>query len=103
MEVWHGVAGWSCFRRFPEAGAGLRADDGANPVSDAGSSLIAADLCLAELRSVSEIPGVERFPGLLAGKTRWPSVFRDGGALQADQAGRAARGGRRVQAALRAK
>jgi len=22
MEVWHGVAGWSCFRRFPEAGAG---------------------------------------------------------------------------------
>src|SRR3954453_24215079 len=103
MEVWHGVAGWSCFRRFPEAGAGLRADDGANPVSDAGSSLVAADLCLAELRSVSEIPGAEGFPGVLGGKARGPAVFRDGGALQADQAGRTARGGRRVQAALRAK
>src|SRR6266850_397441 len=100
MEVWHGLAGWSCFRRFPEAGAGLRADDGANPVSDAGSPRIAADLCLAELRSVSEIPGAEGFPRLLAGKARWPTVFRNGRAFQADQAGRTARGGWRVQAAL---
>src|SRR6266850_8315378 len=101
MEVWHGLAGWSCFRRFPEAGAGLRADDGANPVSDARSSLTAADLCLAELRSVSEIPGAEGFPRLLAGKARWPAVFRHGRAFQADQAGRTARRRRRVQAALK--
>src|SRR5882724_6159477 len=100
MEVWHGLAGWSCFRRFPEAGAGLRADDGANPVSDAGSPLIAADLCLAELRSVSEIPGAEGFPCLLAGKARRATVLRHRGAFQADQAGRTARRRRRVQAAL---
>src|SRR6185295_3945265 len=103
MEVWHGVAGWSCFRGFPEAGAGLRADDGADPVSDARSSLIAADLCLAELRSVSEISGAEGFPRLLAGKARWPTLLRDGGAFQADQAGRTARRRRRVQAALKAR
>src|SRR5512144_703693 len=100
MEVWHGLAGWSCFRRFPEAGAGLRADDGANSVSDAGSSLIAADLCLAELRSISEISGAEGFPRLLAGEARWTAVLGDGRALQADQASRTARRRRRVQAAL---
>src|SRR5689334_13208803 len=101
MEVWHGLAGWSCFRRLPEAGAGLRADDGANPVSDAGSPVVAADLCLAKLRSVSEIPRAEGFPRVLAGKAGWPAVFRHGRALQADQAGRTACGGWRVQAALR--
>src|SRR3981081_2318042 len=83
-----------------EGGAGLRADDGANPVSDAGPSRIAADLCLAELRSVSEIPGAEGFPRLLAGKARWPPVLGHGRAFQADQAGRTARRRRRVQAAL---
>src|SRR3982751_114297 len=101
MEVWHGVAGWSCFRGLPEAGVGLRADDGANPVSDAGPSLIAADLCLAELRSVSEIPGAQGFPRVLAGEARRSAVLRDGRPFQADQAGRAARGGWHVQAALR--
>jgi hypothetical protein len=49
----HGLAGWG-FRGFPEAGAGLRADDGADFISDAGSPLAAANLRLAELRSVSE-------------------------------------------------
>ncbi|MGY4334178.1 uncharacterized protein Usg [Bradyrhizobium sp. LB7.2] len=34
---WHGLAGWGCFRRFPETGAGLRADDGGNSLPDAGS------------------------------------------------------------------
>src|SRR5258707_14713887 len=97
---WHGVAGWGCFRRFPEAGAGLRADDGGNSLSAAGSSLVAADLRLAELRSVSEIPGAERLSGVLAGKARWPALFGHRGAFQADQAGRTARRGRRVQAAL---
>src|SRR5260370_26658019 len=97
---WHGLAGWSCFRRFPEAGAGLRADDGANSLSDAGSSLAAADLCLAELRPVSEIPGAEGFSGLLAGKARRPLVLGHAGAFQADQARRAARRRRCVQAAL---
>src|SRR3954449_3274074 len=65
----HGLAGWG-FRRFPEAGAGLWADDGANSVSHAGSSLVAPNLRLAELRSVSEISGVEGFPRLLGSKTR---------------------------------
>src|ERR1700704_957056 len=97
---WHGVAGWGCFRRLPEAGAGLRADDGANSVSDAGSPVVAANLRLAELRSVSEIPGAEGFSRLLAGKARRTAVLRHRGAFQADQAGRTARRRRRVQAAL---
>src|SRR6266702_191576 len=83
---WHGLAGWSCFRGLPEAGAGLRADDGADSVSDAGSSLIAADLCLAELRSVSEIPSVAGLPVLLAAKARRAVVLGHGRPFQADQA-----------------
>src|SRR5271154_5109495 len=66
---WHGFAGWG-FRGFSEAGAGLRADDGADSVSNAGSSFIAADLCLAKLRSVSEFSGAEGFSRLLAAKAR---------------------------------
>src|SRR5438270_12050311 len=61
---WHGLAGWG-FRGFPEAGAGLWADDGANPVSHAGSSLAAAKLRLAGLRSFPEISPVEGFSQLL--------------------------------------
>src|SRR4051812_20911117 len=101
MEVWHGVTSWGCFRRFPETGAGLRADDGANSLSHAGSSLALTDVRLAELRSVSEIPGAAGFPGLLAAKARGTAVFGHRGAFQADQAGRAARRRRCVQAALR--
>src|SRR6185369_1330204 len=99
---WHGLAGWGCFRRFPEAGPGLRADDGGNSLSHAGSPLAVTDLRLAELRSVSEIPCAQGFSGLLAAKARWPALFGHGGAFQADQAGRTARRGRRVQAALKA-
>src|SRR4029079_2438465 len=58
---WHGVAGWGGFRRFPEAGPGLRADDGGNSLSHAGSPLAVTDLRLAELRSVSEIPCAQGF------------------------------------------
>src|SRR5262249_4053017 len=97
---WHGTAGWGRFRGLPETDAGLRADDGANSLSDAGSSLAAPDLCLAELRHVPEIPGAERLPAVLAGEARRSAPFGDGGAFQADQAGRAARRGRRVPAAL---
>src|SRR5438874_13161577 len=100
---WHGLAGWDCFRRFPETGAGLRADDGRNSLPDAGSSLAAPDLCLAELRYVSEVSGADGFPGVLAGEARRSAAFGDGRAFQADQAGRAARGGRRVPAALKAR
>src|ERR1700744_6808462 len=46
---WHGLAGW-CFRRLPETGAGLWADDGGNSLPDAGSSIAAANLRLAEFR-----------------------------------------------------
>src|SRR4051812_5628401 len=98
---WHGLAGWGCFRRFPETSAGLRADDGANSLSDAGSSLAASDLCLAELRSVPEISGAEGFPGVLAGEARRSASLGDHRAFQADQASRAARRGWCVQAALR--
>src|SRR6516165_18425 len=83
----NGFAGCGCFRRLPETGAGLRADDGGDPLSDAGSSLTAADLCLAELRSVSEISGAAGLPLLLANEARGPLVQGDGGAFEADQAG----------------
>src|SRR3981189_2591545 len=96
---WHGLAGWG-FRRFPEASAGLWTDDGANSVSHAGSSLAAANVHLAELRSVPEISGAEGFSRLLGGKARRPAVLRHRGAFQADQACRTARRRRRVPAAL---
>src|ERR1044072_697507 len=75
---WHGLAGWGCFRRFPEAGAGLRADDGGNSLPVAGSSLAAAVLCLAELRSVSEISRAEGLFGVLAGEARRSPVIGHG-------------------------
>src|ERR1700722_19587912 len=96
---WHGFAGWCC-RGLSEAGAGLRADDGANSLSHAGSSLAAADLRLAKLRSVSEFSGAEGFSRLLAAKARGTAVRRHGRAFQANQAGRTARGRWRVPAAL---
>src|SRR5258707_14768245 len=86
----HGLAGWG-FRGFPEAGAGLRADDGADFISDAGSCLTAANLRLAKLRSVSEFSGAEGFSLLLGGKARRPAVRCHGRAFQADQARRTAR------------
>src|SRR5260370_8166428 len=81
---WHGLAGWG-FRGFPETGAGLWADDGANSVSDAGSSLALTNLCLAELRSVSEFPGAEGFSLVLAADARMPAVFRHLGPSQSHQ------------------
>src|SRR5580692_11411309 len=97
---WHGLAGWGCFRGFPETGAGLRADDGANSVSDAGSSLAFANLHLAKLRSVPEISGSEGFSQVLGRAPGRSVVLGDGGPFQADQAGRTARRRRRVPAAL---
>src|SRR5258708_7571015 len=96
---WHGLAGW-CFRGFPETGAGLRADDGANSVSDARSSLASANLRLAELRSVSEFSGLEGLSFVLASEARRPAVRRHRCAFQADQACRTACRRRRVPAAL---
>src|SRR5204863_3621759 len=98
---WHGLAGWGCFRRFPEASAGLRSDDGANSLSNARSSVAAADIRLAELRHVSEIPGAAGFPRFLAGKARGAAVLCHRGAFAADQAGGASRRERSVSAALR--
>src|SRR5215470_3436228 len=97
---WHGLAGWGCFRRLPETSAGLRSDDGADSLSDAGSPVVAADLRLAELRSVSEISGATGLSRLLAGKARGAAVLGDGGAFAADQAGRAAGGERGFPSAL---
>src|SRR6266403_2426099 len=97
---WHGLAGWG-FRGLSETGAGLRADDGGNFVSDAGSPLFAANLCLAKLRSVPEFSGAEGFSFLLATQARRTAVFRHRGAFQADQTGRIAHCRRRVSAALK--
>src|ERR1700733_15982766 len=99
LEGWHGLAGWR-FRRLPETGAGLWADDGGNSLPDAGSSLIAANIRLAELRPVSEIPGAAGFPRLLGAKTRGTALFGPRRAFQTDQAGRTSRRRRRVSVAL---
>src|SRR3569833_2878060 len=99
---WHGIAGWGRFRGFPETAAGLRADDGPNSLPDAGSSLAAADLCLAGLRHDSEVSGAERLPRFLAAEARRSAAFGDGRAFQADQAGRAPRRRRRVPVELKA-
>src|SRR5260370_21840131 len=96
---WHGLAGWG-FRGFPETGAGLWDDDGANSVSEAGSSVAPANLRLAKLRYFSEFSGAEGFSLVLATEARRPAVRRHRCALQADQARRAARRRRRVSAAL---
>src|ERR1700761_2713416 len=96
---WHGLAGW-CFRRLPETGAGLWADDGGNSLSHAGSSFAAANLCLAELRSIPEIPGVAGLPVLLAAEAGGAALRRSRRPFQADQARRTSRRGRRVPAAL---
>src|SRR3984957_19140755 len=96
---WHGLAGWG-FRRFPETGAGLWADDGANSLSNAGSPLAASNLHLAKLRSVSEFSSAEGFPLVLAAKARGTPVRGHGRPFQADQACRTARRRRRIPAAL---
>src|SRR4029078_13534157 len=92
-----GLAGWG-FRGFSETGAGLRADDGANSLPHAGSSLAAANLRLAELRSVSEISGAAGLPGVLGKIAGWPAVLRHRGAFEVDQACGAPRRRRRVPA-----
>src|ERR1700721_3424603 len=96
---WHGLAGRG-FPGLPETSVWFRADDGANSLSHAGSSLIAANLCLAELRSVPEISGAEGFSLFLGERAGWTICARDGGPFQADQARRTARRRRRVPAAL---
>src|SRR5580704_7814655 len=96
---WHGLAGRG-FRGLPETGVGLRADNGANSLSHAGSPFAAPDLRLAELRSIPEIPGTEGFPLILGERAGWTFVLRDGRPFQADQACRIARRRRRVPAAL---
>src|SRR5882757_2352073 len=97
---WHGLAGWG-FRGFPEASAGLWADDGANSLSHAGSPLIAAELCLAGLRSVSQVSQTAGFSYILGREAGRPTLRGDRCALQADQACRTARRRRRVPVALR--
>src|SRR4051812_33423407 len=98
---WHGLAEWSRFGRFPETAAGLRNDDGADSLSDAGSSLAAPDLRLAGLRHVSEISGGEGFPGVLGGKAPRTASLGYKGALQGYQARRVGGGWRRVPASFK--
>src|ERR1700742_872917 len=97
----HDVAGWGRFRRLPETGAWVWADHGRDPLPDAGSSFDPSELCLAELRPVSEISGAEGFPEVLGREAGRPAVQGDGGAFQADQACGIAHRRRRVPVALK--
>src|ERR1700704_7191878 len=103
---WHGLAGWGfegrrSLRGLSQAGSGLRPDHGGNRLSPSGSSLVAANLCLAGLRPVSEFSGAEGFSDFLGNQAGRSAVRRHRRAFQADQAGRTARRRRRVPAALR--
>src|SRR5436309_15229657 len=88
------------FPRIQEAGLRLRTDNSGNPLSPSGSSMAAANLRLAGLRSVSKFPGAEGFPRVLATRARRPAVCGHRRALQTDQACRTTRRGRSLPAAL---
>ena len=92
-----GTAG---FERLQTATRGLRTDHRANPVSPPRPSVAAADLRLAELRSVPEISRAAALPGLLGREARRAAALGDGRTLPADQAGRAQGHRWRVQAEL---
>src|SRR3982074_616679 len=96
---WHGRERRG-FQGFQEAGLRLRTDYSGNRLSPSGSSLVAANLRLAELRYVSEFPGAEGFPSVLGNKARRPAVCGHRRALQTDQACRTTRRGRSLPAAL---
>src|SRR4030095_6776008 len=88
------------FGGFSQTGSWLRPDDRAHFIPAPRSSLAAAVLYLAKLRSVPRISRTAPLPGLLAGEARGPRAFGARRALQADQARRAQSGGRRIPAAL---
>src|SRR5262245_28642638 len=75
------------FGGFSQTGSWLRPDDRAHSISAARSSLAAAVLYLAELRSVPRISRAAPLSGLLAGEARGAAAFRARGTLQTDQAG----------------
>src|SRR4051794_31998463 len=95
-----GFEGWGSLRGLSQAGPWLWSDHGGNRVPPPGPSLVAANLRVAGLRSVSEFSGAKGFPRVLGNEARRPAVRRHRGALQTDQAGRVARGRRCVPAAL---
>src|SRR6266849_7718688 len=96
---WHGRERFG-FQGFQEAGLRLRTDNSGNPLSHSGSSMAAANLRLAGLRSVSKFPGAEGFPRVLATRARRPAVCGHRRALQTDQACRTTHRGRSLPAAL---
>src|SRR5581483_7459681 len=79
----------------------LRVDHRADSLPSPRPPVAAANLRLAELRSVSEFPGVAALSRLLDRENRGTSTFGDSRALAADQTGRATVGERRVSAALK--
>src|ERR671922_1447358 len=87
-------------QRFPPPARRLWPHHGANPLPPPRSSVPAADLCLAGLRSVSALSGAQPLSGVLAGEARGTSLLRHGGPLAADQARGASRDRRRVPFAL---
>src|SRR5438552_7547963 len=96
---WHGRERCG-FQGFQEAGLRLRTDNSGNRLSPSGSSLAAANLRLAGLRSVSEFPGAKGFPRLLGKIARRSAVRSDRRAFETHQACRTARRGRSLPAAL---
>src|SRR6185437_11557480 len=96
----HPDGGFDGVQGFRQAGQRLRPYHRAHPVSASRSSLAAAVLCLAGLRSVPRISRTAPLFGVLAREVGRPAAFGAGGTLQADQAGRTQGDRRRVPAAL---
>src|ERR1700730_19026883 len=86
--------------RFSEAGEGLRSDHGTHPISAPRSSLAAANLCLAGLRSLSRISRAAGLSGILAEIARRGPAFGNGRTFTPYQTGRDQTGRRAVRAAL---
>src|SRR5229473_1201946 len=97
--ICHGIQE-RCIQRFSTPARRLRSDDGANPLPASRSSLLAANLRLAGLRSLPAISGAQPLSGVLAREARGTALFGDGRPFAPDQARRNPGGERRVPAAL---
>src|SRR5262245_8411788 len=81
---------------FREATQGLRADHGAHLLPPPRSPLAAAELRLAGLRSLPELPAAAEIPPVLAAEAGRAAALGDGRALAADPSGGNAHPRRRV-------
>src|SRR5215510_10339433 len=87
-------------KRLPQAARRIRVDHGADTLPAPRSPGAAADLCVAGLRSLPQVPGAQPLSRLLAGEAGRAAALGDGGAFPPDQTRRDPCGEWRVPATL---